>query len=57
METDQIKLLEALAEKIKTEKKDRTEVIAFLQSAKILTKQENFTRNYRHLGRIVSTSK
>lgn len=57
MPTDQIKLLSSLAKEIKTEKKDREKVVAFLQSAKILTKHENFTGNYSNLQRIVSASK
>lgn len=57
MPTDQIKLLSALAKEIKTEKKERGKVVAVLQSAKILTKQENFTGKFNNLQRVVSTSK
>lgn len=57
MATDQIKLLSSLAKEIKKEKKDRDKVVAVLQSAKILTKQENFTGNYNNLERVVLPSK
>lgn len=53
MENDQIKLLKALAKNIKAEKKDRVKVIKSLQSAGILTKNENFTAAYSNLGRVV----
>lgn len=57
MPTDQIKLLDALAKEIKAEKKERGKVVAVLQSAKILTRQENFTGKFNNLQRVVSTSK
>ena len=53
MEANQITLLTSLAKKIKAEKKDRAKVIATLQSAKILTKSENFTANYSNLKKVV----
>lgn len=53
MERNQIKLLTSLAKKIKAEKKDKNAVILTLQSAKILTKSENFTGNFSNLNRIV----
>lgn len=56
MEEKQIKLLKALAKKIKTEKKERTHVIASLQSAKILTKGENFTGHLKNLDRVFATA-
>ncbi len=56
MEEKQIKLLQGLAKKIKAEKKERTLVIASLQSAKILTKGENFTGHLKNLDRIFDTS-
>lgn len=52
MEEKQIKLLKALAKKIKSEKKERTIVIASLQSAKILTKGENFTGHLKSLDKV-----
>ena len=52
MEEKQIKLLKALANKIKSEKKERTIVVASLQSAKILTKGENFTGHLKNLDRV-----
>lgn len=56
MEEKQIKLLKALAKKIKSEKKERTLVVASLQSAKILTKGENFTGHLKNLDRVFSTA-
>lgn len=53
METNQVKLLTSLAKKIKTEKKDRAKVVASLQSAKILTKNEKFTNKYSNLNKVV----
>ena len=52
MEANQIKLLKDLAKKIKSEKKDRTTVVASLQSAKILTKGENFTGHLKNLEKV-----
>jgi len=56
MEEKQIKLLKALAKKIKSEKKERTLVVASLQSAKILTKGENFTGHLKNLDRVFATA-
>ncbi len=53
MESNQIKLLIALAKRIKSEKKDRSQAIASLQSAKILDKDESFTKPYRNLEKAV----
>lgn len=55
MENNQVKLLKALAKSIRAEKKDRTKILTSLQSAKILTKNENFTGTYSNLKRVVST--
>ena len=52
MEANQIELLKSLAKKKKSEKKNRDEVMASLQSAKILTKQGNFTKHFSNLNRI-----
>ncbi len=52
MEEKQIKLLKALAKKIQSEKKERTMVVASLQSAKILTKGENFTGHLKNLDKV-----
>ncbi|HYX06417.1 MAG TPA: hypothetical protein VE912_06755 [Bacteroidales bacterium] len=52
MEEKQLKLLRALAKKIKSEKKERTNVVASLQSAKILTKGENFTAHLKNLDKV-----
>ncbi|MDR6564519.1 MULTISPECIES: hypothetical protein [unclassified Arcicella] len=57
MEGNQIKLLASLAKQIKSEKKDRVKVIASLQSAKILTRKENFTSHYSNLSKVVETVK
>jgi hypothetical protein len=56
METKQIKLLKALAKKIKSEKREREVVIESLQSAKILTKEENFTGHLKNLDKIFATN-
>jgi hypothetical protein len=57
MEANQIALLTALAKKIKTEKKDIAKVVASLQSAKILTKNGNFTAHYSSLKKVVTVPK
>jgi len=53
MESNQIKLLSALAKKLKSEKKDKTKAVASLQSAKILDKNGSFTKQYRNLEKVV----
>lgn len=57
MSNTQAKLLASLAKKIKTEKKNRSEIVVTLSSAGILTKKENFTTNFSNLKKVVSTSK
>lgn len=57
MEANQIKLLASLAKEIKAEKKDKASVAATLQSAKILTKQGNFTSKFSNLNRATSRTK
>ena len=57
MEENQIKLLATLAKKIKSEEKDRTKVLASLQSAKILTKGGNFTCHFKNLNKVFATDK
>ena len=57
MATSQVKLLGSLAERLKSETKDRAQAVASLQSAKILTRKENFAGHYSHLQRIVTTAK
>ncbi len=52
METNQLKLLAQLAKQIKTEEKDKTKIITTLQHAGILTKQGNFTVNYKLLNKV-----
>lgn len=52
MEQDQIKLLHKLAKELKAQTKDRRSVVASLQSAKILTKNENFTSHLKHLEKV-----
>ncbi len=51
MKTSQLKLLKDLAKEIKTTKRSKDEIIVSLQSAKILTKQGNFTGNFNNLNR------
>ncbi len=57
METNQVKLLETLAKKIKSEKRDKAQIIASLHAAKILTKQGNFTNKFSNLSKVVTTVK
>lgn len=57
MEANQVKLLASLAKRIKSEKKDRAKVVATLQSAKILTKNENFTGHFSNLKKVVAVAK
>ncbi len=56
MEEKQIKLLKALAKKIKSEKREREDVVVSLQSAKILTKDENFTGHFKNLKKVFATA-
>ena len=53
MENNQVRLLNSLAKKIEKEKKDRSQIVSTLQSAKILTKKENFTEHYSNLRKVV----
>jgi hypothetical protein len=57
MENNQVKLLASLAKKIHSERNDRTKIVATLKSAKIITKNENFTVHYSNLKKIVAVSK
>lgn len=57
MEENQIKLLSTLAKKLKSEKKDRSKAIESLQSAKILTRNENFTGRYKNLDKVFTVAK
>lgn len=57
MTTTQVRLLTSLAKNIKTEQKDRKTAIATLQSARILTKSENFTSNFSNLNKVVVNKK
>jgi hypothetical protein len=54
MKTNQVELLIALAKEIKAEKKIKVKVEATLQSAKILTKQGNFTGKFSNLSKVVT---
>jgi len=56
MEKNQIKLLSSLAKEIKVEKKEKAKIFATLQSAKILTKQGNFTSKFSNLNRFALVS-
>lgn len=53
MNKNQAQLLQDLAKKIKSENRDRSEVVASLQKARILTKGENMTTHYSHLKRVM----
>lgn len=55
MESNQIKLLNSLANRIRAKKRSNKAVVASLQSAKILTKSKNFTGTYSNLNSIVSS--
>jgi hypothetical protein len=57
MESKQIVLLTALAKKASSEKKDKKRVVATLQSAKILTKNGNFTSYFSNLNRVANSPK
>ena len=57
MYNTQQKLLTDLAQKIKTEKRTRKTVIISLQSAKILTKNENFSTHFKELEKVFETNK
>lgn len=57
MKSNQIKLLNSLAREIKAERKDKAKVVATLQSAKILTKQGNFTGKFGNLNRVAVSAK
>jgi hypothetical protein len=56
MSVNQAKLLLALAKKIKSQPKSRNEIVASLNTAKILTKEENLTIHYSHLKKVVATA-
>jgi predicted transcriptional regulator len=49
METDQIKLLKELAERLNARKLTKKEALASLHSAGILTKKGEFTKHYPNL--------
>jgi hypothetical protein len=49
---NQMTLLLKLAKKIKKEKKEKSKILDSLQSAGILTKDGNFTKQYKHLNKI-----
>lgn len=56
MEEKQIKLLKALAKKIESKKRERAVVMFSLKSAKILTKEENFTGHLKNLDKVFATA-
>jgi hypothetical protein len=49
----QVDLLMDLLKKIQSEKKDKSEIMAFFQRANLLTKKGNFPRQYSHLAKVV----
>jgi hypothetical protein len=57
MESNQIKLLSALAKKLKFENNDKVKAVASLQSAKILDKDGKFTKPYRNLEKVILSAK
>ena len=57
MESNQIKLLSALAKKLKFENNDKVKAVASLQSAKILDKDGKFTKPYRNLEKVILSTK
>jgi len=56
MESNQIKLLSALAKKLKSEEKNKAKALTSLQAAKILDKKGRFTKPYRNLEKVVLSS-
>lgn len=58
MENKQVKLLEDLLKKLESQTRTKSEAIASLHSAGILTKDgKRFTRPYANLGRAVKALK
>jgi len=57
MESNQLKLLIELAKRISSERKDRAAVVASLQSAKILTKNQNISTHFKNLDKIFELTK
>lgn len=57
MNNNQAKLLSNLANKIKSEPKDRTRIVVSLTTAKILTKNGNITNHYSNLKKVVAIAK
>jgi len=57
MEISQVALLTSLAKEIKIKKKDRASIVASLKSAKIITRNENFTSHFSHLKKVVTSVK
>lgn len=57
METNQVKLLISLAKKIRIQNKDKTQAVASLHSAGILTKRGNFTSHYGNLKKVAKATK
>ncbi len=56
MSTHQAKLLLELASEIKSKGKKRTEIVASLTAAKILTKDEKFTNHYPQLKKALAAA-
>jgi hypothetical protein len=57
MESIQIKLLYALAKKLKSQENNKAKALISLQSAKILDKNGRFTKPYRNLEKVVLSTK
>jgi EAL domain-containing protein (putative c-di-GMP-specific phosphodiesterase class I) len=56
MENKQTKLLTKLSDKLKSETFNRERVVFTLTQAKIITRQENFTKQFANLGKVTKDS-
>jgi hypothetical protein len=57
MENKQTKLLTKLSDKLKSETFNRERVVSTLTQAKIITRQENFTKQFANLGKVTKDSR
>lgn len=57
MENKQAKLLTELSDKLKSESFNRERVVSTLTQAKIITSNENFTRQFANLGKVTKESR
>jgi hypothetical protein len=49
----QVDLLMDLVKKLQSEKKEKSEIMAFFQRANLLTKKGNLPRQYSHLAKVI----